>query len=105
MSLLEPFGKIFLKRVRRGADSLGFLWVDGRIFFHRLTPGPAPAAKSLHGVTLQVFRFIRHLPLRRSAVENPNFARTGSKNAFAPSARRRLVARGATRLAGRARNP
>jgi hypothetical protein len=84
MSLLEPFGKIFLKRVRRGPDSLGFLWVDGRIFFHRPTRGPAPAAKSLLGVTLQVFRFIRHLPLRRSAVESANFARTRSKNVFGP---------------------
>ena len=35
MSLLKPFGKIFLRRSRPGRNSSGFLWVFVRNFFRR----------------------------------------------------------------------
>lgn len=55
MSLLEPFGKIFLKGVRANGDLLGFLWVHRRAFLRGGGRATSCAAESLSAVTWQVF--------------------------------------------------
>jgi hypothetical protein len=79
MSLLTPFGKIFLKARGGTVDLWGFLWVLGRTFFPRTRRRSARAAKSLRGITPQVFSFIRLFRVRRSAFRVPNSPAAGSE--------------------------